>query len=114
MRITRFDQQAMAATFAEAGEHQTAREMLKESGAKQRQPQKHTQARKPYLSTVILGTASLTAIFYLFFNEELVTDVFTRGGAYAIWPLATVMFYSFIHGTFGSNLLTVLGLEAKK
>ncbi len=114
MAITRFDQHAMAATFAEAGEHGTAREMLKENGAKQKQPQKHTQAKKPYLSTVVLGAASLASILYLFYNEELVTDVFTRGGAYAIWPLATVMFYSFIHGAFGSNLLTVLGLEAKK
>lgn len=115
MAITRFDQHAMAATFAEAGEHETAREILKGSGAKQQgQPQKHTQAKKPYLSTVVLGAASLASIFYLFSNEELVTDVFTRGGVYAIWPLATVMFFSFIHGAFGSNLLTVLGLEAKK
>ena len=114
MAITRFDQHAMAATFAEAGEHKTAQEMLKGSGAKQRQPQKHTPATKPYLSTVISGAVSLASIFYLFSNEELVTDVFTRGGAYAIWPLATVMVFSFVHGVFGSNLLTVLGLEAKK
>ncbi|HSH12597.1 MAG TPA: hypothetical protein VLA15_02575 [Desulfurivibrionaceae bacterium] len=116
MAISRFDQHAMAATFAEAGEHETAKELLKGSGAKQRQPQpqKHAQAKKPYLSTVVLGTASLASIFYLFSNEALVTDVFTRGGVYAIWPLATVMFFSFIHGAFGSNLLTVLGLEAKK
>lgn len=114
MAITRFDQHAMAATFAEAGEHGTAREMLKGSSAKQKQPQKHAQASKPYVKTLVLGVVSLAFMIYLFSNEELVTDVFTRGGAYAIWPLATVMFYSFIHGAFGSDLLIVLGLEAKK
>jgi hypothetical protein len=114
MEITKFDQHAMAAAFAEAGEPASAREMLKGSATKGHQPQKHTPATKPYLSTVILGVVSLAFIFYLFSNEELVTDVFTRGGVYAIWPLATVMFFSFIHGAFGSNLLTVLGLEAKK
>lgn len=114
MAISKFDQHAMAVTFAEAGEHDSAREMLKNTSTKQKQPQKHAQARKPYLGTVILGGLSLIAYYYIFSNETLVTDVFTRGGSYAIWPLGTALFVSFIHGAFGSNLLTVLGLEAKK
>lgn len=114
MAISKFDQYAMAATFAEAGEHDSAREMLKNTSTQQQQPQKHVLARKPYLGTVILGALSLTAYYYIFTNETLVTDVFTRGGIYAIWPLGTALFVSFIHGAFGSNLLSVLGLEAKK
>jgi hypothetical protein len=114
MAISRFDQHAMAATFAEAGEPDAAREMLAKSGAQRKQPQKPTPAKKPYLSTVILGLLSLSAYYYVFSNETLVTDVFTRGGIYAVWPLGTALFVSFIHGAFGSNLLTVLGLEAKK
>jgi hypothetical protein len=114
MAITKFDQHAMAAAFSEAGEPETAREILKDTGAQKKQPQAHHQAKKPYLSTVILGVLSLTAYYYVFSNEKLVTDVFTRGGIYAIWPLGTALFVSFIHGAFGSNLLTVLGLEAKK
>lgn len=114
MTISKFDQHAMAATFAEAGEHDSAREMLKGSTTQPKQPQKHAQAKKPYLSTVVLGALSLTAYYYVFSNEKLVTDVFTRGGSYAIWPLGTALFVSFIHGAFGSNLLSVLGLEAKK
>lgn len=114
MAITQFDHQAMAATFAEAGEHGTAREMLKAGEANQRQPQKHAQAKKPYLQTVIFGIISLASYVYLFSNEKLVTDVFTKGGVNAVWPIATAFYFSFIHGAFGSNLLSVLGLEAKK
>ncbi|NTV13970.1 MAG: hypothetical protein HGA96_08605 [Desulfobulbaceae bacterium] len=112
--MTKFDQHAMAATFAEAGEHDSARGMLKNTSAQPKQPQKQAQAKKPYLATVALGILSLTAYYYVFSNETLVTDVFTRGGIYAIWPLGTALFVSFIHGAFGSNLLSVLGLEAKK
>jgi hypothetical protein len=114
MAITQYDQQAMAATFAEAGEHDTARQMLKEDETCQRQPQKHAQAKKPYLKTVIFGIISLGSYVYLFSNEKLVTDVFTKGGINAIWPIGTAFYFSFVHGAFGSNLLSVLGLEAKK
>ena len=75
---------------------------------------KKEPAKKPYLQTVIFGCLSLGAYLYVFSNEKLVTDVFTRGGVYAIWPLGTALVFSFIHGAFGSNLLTSLGLEAKK
>jgi len=116
MAITKFDQHAMAATFAEAGERDSAQEMLAGTGtgAQRKQPHKPTPAKKPYLSTLVLGTLSLVAYYYVFTNEKLVTDVFTRGGIYAIWPLSTALFVSFIHGAFGSNLLSLLGLEAKK
>ncbi|NTV13490.1 MAG: hypothetical protein HGA96_06110 [Desulfobulbaceae bacterium] len=114
MAITKFDQQAMAATFAEAGESGTAREILAGSDSKKKQAPSPVPAKKPYLSTLILGLLSLAAYYYVFTNEKLVTDVFTRGGMYAVWPLGTALFVSFIHGAFGSNLLSLLGLEAKK
>jgi hypothetical protein len=72
------------------------------------------KTKKPYLQTVVFGIISLSAYLYVFSNEKLVTDVFTRGGIYAAWPIGTALFFSFIHGAFGSNLLSVLGLEAKK
>ncbi|MBU0482223.1 MAG: hypothetical protein KKG47_14095 [Proteobacteria bacterium] len=114
MAITNFDKHAMAATFAEAGEHETAREMLAESKSAKKDPVTAPHARKPYLQTVIFGIISLSAYLYVFSNEKLVTDIFTRGGVYAAWPIGTALFFSFIHGAFGSNLLSVLGLEAKK
>ncbi len=113
MAISSIDKHAMAATFAEAGEHDTAREMLAKTKSPRKDPVK-SPAKKPYLQTVVFGCISLAAYFYVFSNEKLVTDVFTRGGVYAAWPLGTALFFSFVHGAFGSNLLSVLGLEAKK
>jgi hypothetical protein len=113
MAISNIDKHAMAAAFAEAGEHETAREMLAESKSPQKEPLK-AKTSKPYLPALIFGSISLACYFYVFSNEKLVTDVFTRGGIYAAWPLGTALFFSFVHGAFGSNLLSVLGLEAKK
>ncbi|MBU0675275.1 MAG: hypothetical protein KJ950_11580 [Proteobacteria bacterium] len=113
MAITNFDKHASAVTFAEAGEHQTAREMMADTKSPKRVPVK-APVKKPYLQTVIFGIISLASYLYIFSNEKLVTDVFTRGGVYAAWPIGTALFFSFVHGAFGSNLLTLLGLEAKK
>ncbi|MBU0681771.1 MAG: hypothetical protein KKD73_10165 [Proteobacteria bacterium] len=114
MAITSLDKHAMAATFAEAGEHETAREMLAQKKPAKKEPVKAPHTKKPYLQTLIFGSISLASYLYVFSNEKLVTDVFTRGGAYAAWPIGTALFFSFVHGAFGSNLLTSLGLEAKK
>jgi hypothetical protein len=47
-------------------------------------------------------------------HQALVTDTFTKGGWYAAYPILAAFFFSFIHGAFASNLLSVLGIEAKK
>lgn len=70
--------------------------------------------KKPYLGTVIFGIISLSSYVALFSNQDWVTDNFTRGGYYAAYPIVTAFYFSFIHGAFASNLLSVLGLEAKK
>jgi hypothetical protein len=70
--------------------------------------------KKPYMQTIIFGVISLASYIILFSNEGLVTETYTKGGYYAAFPIVTAFWFSFIHGTFGSNLLTVLGLEAKK
>lgn len=69
---------------------------------------------KPYLGTLIYGALSITFYAVVFSNEALVTDTFTRGGIYTLFPVGTAFLFSFVHGAFASNLLTVLGLEAKK
>lgn len=70
--------------------------------------------KKPYTKAIILGIISLSAYIALFSNEQLVTENFTKGGYYAAYPIIAAFFFSFIHGAFASNLLSVLGLEAKK
>ncbi|MBU0664358.1 MAG: hypothetical protein KJ990_07440 [Proteobacteria bacterium] len=69
---------------------------------------------KPYLKTLIFGAISISAYVLLFNNEQLVTDTYTMGGWHWVFPVGTVFFFSFSHGAFASNLLSVLGLEAKK
>lgn len=69
---------------------------------------------KPYLSTIIFGAISITCYFLVFTNEHMVTEMFTKGGIYTFLPVGTAFLFSFVHGAFASNLLTILGLEAKK
>jgi len=69
---------------------------------------------KLFLSTVIFGAISISFYVLLFTNEKLVTETFTKGGIYTLYPIGTVFLFSFIHGAFASNLLSLLGIEAKK
>jgi len=101
-----------AVSFAEAGEHEAAKEILGICTA-QKTTVPRPPKKRPYLSAVIFGTISLTAYLLLFKNEQWVTETYTIGGWYAVFPLGTAFLFSFVHGTFGSSLLSVLGIEAK-
>ncbi len=70
--------------------------------------------KKPYLQTIIFGSISIASYFILFSNEGWITEIYTRGGYYAAYPIATAFWFSFMHGAFASNLISMLGLEAKK
>ena len=113
MGVNEFDQDMTAVTFAEAGEHDTARKILAESSGQQ-QAQKPIGKKKPVLSMVIFGALSLALYVALLTNQQLVTEVYTKGGINFLWPVGTAFLFSFIHGAFASNFLSVLGIEAKK
>jgi hypothetical protein len=70
--------------------------------------------KKPYLQMLIFGSISLASYAVLFANEEWVTETYTKGGYYTAFPLVTAFWFSFTHGAFASNLLSVFGLEARK
>jgi len=70
--------------------------------------------KKPIIQTLIFGGISLTSYVILFTHQDWVTEHYTRGGYYAAFPILTAFWFSFIHGAFGSNLLSVLGIEPKK
>jgi len=112
MKTTDFDKTMTAVTFAEAGEADTAREFLKDEDVRAHSPE--PQKKKPWGKTLVFGAISLTGYVILFKNEKLVTEVFTQGGWHTVFPVITALFFSFVHGAFGSNLLSALGLEAKK
>lgn len=111
-----FTKTMAAAAFAEAGEHETAKEMLDEGdlsgGTSPAVPP--TPTKKPYGKTLAFGTVSLAMYITFFMNEDMVMATFTKGGINTLWPIGAAFLFSFIHSTFGSNLLSVLGLKAKK
>ncbi len=112
MKMNRFDSYMAAVTFAEAGEHESAREMLEAGKNSNQAPAPGTG--KPYLKTAVFGGISLAAYVALFANQRWVMDHFTVGGWATLLPVGTAFFFSFVHGAFASNLLSVLNLEAKK
>jgi uncharacterized integral membrane protein len=111
--LTKFDRNMAAAAFAEAGEFETAKEFLAEKQARAKRPEP-AGAKKPYGKMIIFGTISLFGYVLLISNQKLVTEVFTMGGWHAAYPVGTALIFSFVHGAFASNLLSVLGIEAKK
>ena len=70
--------------------------------------------KKPVGKMVLFGAMSIAAYLFLFSNETLVTQTFTLGGWHAAFPVMTAFLFSFVHGAFASDLLSVIGLEAKK
>jgi len=70
--------------------------------------------KKPIGKMILFGAMSLGAYGLLLSNMKLVTDTFTLGGWYAVLPVGTAFLFSFVHGAFASNFLSVLGLEPKK
>ena len=109
MQQNKFDKNMTAITFAEAGEYETARQVLAE-------PEQKVQGvkGKPVLPMVIFGAVSLALYAVLLIKQDLIMDTFTRGGIHTAWPICTALLFSFIHGAFASNFLSVLGIEAKK
>lgn len=70
--------------------------------------------KKPYGKAIFWGIISLVAYISIFKYQDVVMGYFTRGGWYAALPIVTVFFFSFVHGSFCSYLLSVMGIEAAK
>jgi hypothetical protein len=112
--LNNFDRHMSAAAFAEAGEHGMAVEMLHKEKKDSIEPEKTPATKKkPYPGMVIFGAVSLCGYFALMTHQGLISEEFTMGGWHAAYPVMTAVIFSFIHGAFASNLLSVLGIEAK-
>jgi hypothetical protein len=98
--------------------HQSPRTSTSSSVGKTTATTKTTQTsyhkKKPIGKTLLFGTLSAAAYTMLITKEALITNTFTLGGWYAALPVGTAFAFSFIHGAFASNFLSVLGLEPKK
>lgn len=64
--------------------------------------------------TLIFGVISISSYILLFRHQQWVMDQYTLGGWHAAFPVGTAFFFSFIHAAFASNMLSLIGLEAKK
>lgn len=69
---------------------------------------------KLYRTALFSGALSIASYVLLFMHQEWVTRHFTRGGVYAVLPIATAFYFSFVHGTFTSCLLHALGFRVAK
>ena len=70
--------------------------------------------KKPYGKAILFGLIVAALYVTLLTHQDLITSNYTRGGLYALLPIATAFIFSFFHGTFTSTFWTLLGIEAKK
>jgi uncharacterized membrane protein (DUF485 family) len=75
---------------------------------------KKRKKKKPYIQVVLLGIISVASYSAVFMHQEAVTEFTTRGALYAALPIAAAFYFSFVHGSFASSVLSALGIEAKK
>jgi hypothetical protein len=68
--------------------------------------------KKPLVKTIVFGAVTVALYAAVFTHADSILQLFTRGGYYAALPIATVFIFSFAHGTFASNLWSMLGIEA--
>lgn len=75
---------------------------------------KKSSKKKPYVKVILFGLVVSVLYVTLLTHQGLITANYTRGGLYALLPIATAFVFSYFHGTFTSAFWTVLGVEAKK
>ncbi len=123
MFIEHLENHLTAATYAQSGEHETALSIMNRKSLDNRvtkggismNQESVKRKNNTYIApAVIFGAVSLSLYAGLLMNEGQVMDLFTRGGWYTVLPVGAAFLFSFIHGAFASNLLSALGLEAKK
>jgi hypothetical protein len=58
----------------------------------------------------------LSALLYaaLFINEARVLEWLSRGGWYALFPVAAALVFSLVHGTFTDRFWTALGVTERR
>ena len=113
-KITKFDKNMSAVAFAEAGEFDTAAGFLQGEQAEALAAENPIAKKKPFGGMVIFGAISLAGYVALMTHQGWVSEEYTMGGWHAAYPVVTALAFSFIHGAFASNMLSVLGIEAKK
>lgn len=63
---------------------------------------------------IIMGVISIALYATLLMKQDIINDLFTRGGLYAFLPIVMAFIFSFFHGSFTGNFWRVLGIRAAK
>ena len=74
-----------------------------------------TASRRTYFTkTLIFG--AMTAALYgaVFAYSETIMHYWTKGGIYALLPVATVFVFSYAHGSFTGYFWSALGIEGSR
>jgi len=73
------------------------------------------QSRARYTKRALMFGAGAVALYAtVFTNADLLMSYCTRGGVYALLPVATVFLFSYVHGSFTSAFWSALGVEGSK
>jgi len=75
---------------------------------------KSNSRKKPVAAMIVTGLISLALYAALLMKQDLLIDVFGRGGLYALLPIVTAFIFSYFHGQFTGHFWSVLGIEAAK
>ncbi|MFA5802290.1 MAG: hypothetical protein WC911_07410 [Thermoleophilia bacterium] len=70
--------------------------------------------KSQYFRALLLGALSAASYAYLFTHVDLVMEYFVKGGWYATLPILTALYFSVVHGSFASIMLSIMGLQAAK
>lgn len=65
----------------------------------------------PVKNTILWGALSIILYLALFFNQQFVTDYFTRGGYFSILVISTALLFSFVHGAFANYFIEAIGFK---
>lgn len=74
-----------------------------------------TTSKKRHVKNCFLfGALTIGLYAAVFANQDVVMTYFTKGGMFALLPVATVFAVSYFHGNFTSYFWSALGIEASK
>jgi len=74
-----------------------------------------TSSKKQYVQQcVIFGILTSALYASVFAYQDIVMTYFSKGGIYAVLPVATVFAVSYFHGNFTSSFWSALGIEAAR
>ncbi|MBF0518755.1 MAG: hypothetical protein HQK92_03435 [Nitrospirae bacterium] len=70
--------------------------------------------KSSFMKFMVLGLFSCILYAFLLLEQKTITGFFSKGGFYALLPVAAAFLFSIVHGGFTGEFWTVIGIEAKK